>query len=200
MHALLVDFLGFLSPHIAHRHLNNTSKSLYRAALRILSILLHDFPDFLCGYHHSLVNTLPINCIQLKNLILSAFPPDMRLPDPFTPNLKVDLLPETSQPPKILIDFTSCLETAGLKKDIDNYLRTRSPVTFLKNLSKSAFVKKSSGYDIPLINTLVLYIGTIAIAQAKQKQIQGSPPIAHNVSMDIFQFFLVDLNPEGMVI
>jgi CCR4-NOT transcription complex subunit 1 len=32
---------------------------------------------------------IPPNCIQLRNLILSAFPRNMRLPDPFTPNLKV---------------------------------------------------------------------------------------------------------------
>ena len=28
-------------------------------------------------------------CVQMRNLILSAFPRNMRLPDPFTPNLKV---------------------------------------------------------------------------------------------------------------
>jgi CCR4-NOT transcription complex subunit 1 len=40
----------------------------------------------------------------MRNLILSAFPRNMRLPDPFTPNLKVDLLPEIAQPPRILPD------------------------------------------------------------------------------------------------
>jgi CCR4-NOT transcription complex subunit 1 len=38
----------------------------------------------------------------MRNLVLSAFPRNMRLPDPFTPNLKVDLLPEIAQPPRIL--------------------------------------------------------------------------------------------------
>jgi CCR4-Not complex component, Not1 len=28
-------------------------------------------------------------CVQMRNLLLSAFPRAMRLPDPFTPNLKV---------------------------------------------------------------------------------------------------------------
>ncbi|RYF35018.1 MAG: hypothetical protein EOO38_29140 [Cytophagaceae bacterium] len=42
------------------------------------------------------------SCIQMRNLILSAFPRNMRLPDPFTPNLKVDLLPEISQAPRFL--------------------------------------------------------------------------------------------------
>ena len=38
----------------------------------------------------------------MRNLILSAFPRNMRLPDPFTPNLKVDLLPEINQSPKFV--------------------------------------------------------------------------------------------------
>jgi CCR4-NOT transcription complex subunit 1 len=38
----------------------------------------------------------------MRNLILSAFPRNMRLPDPFMPNLKVDLLPEIGQAPRLL--------------------------------------------------------------------------------------------------
>ena len=36
-------------------------------------------------------NVVPPSCIQMRNLILSAFPRNMRLPDPFTPNLKARL-------------------------------------------------------------------------------------------------------------
>lgn len=56
----------------------------------MLLVLLHDFPEFLCDYHYGFCDVIPPNCIQLRNLILSAFPRNMRLPDPFTPNLKVD--------------------------------------------------------------------------------------------------------------
>ena len=38
----------------------------------------------------------------MRNLVLSAFPRAMRLPDPFTPNLKVDLLPEIAAPPRFV--------------------------------------------------------------------------------------------------
>ena len=55
----------------------------------MLLVLLHDFPEFLCDYHFSFCDVIPPNCIQMRNLILSAFPRNMRLPDPFTPNLKV---------------------------------------------------------------------------------------------------------------
>ena len=62
---------------------------LYKGTLRCLLVLLHDFPEFLSDYHMAFCDVLPISCIQLRNLVLSAFPRSMRLPDPFTPNLKV---------------------------------------------------------------------------------------------------------------
>lgn len=60
-----------------------------QGTLRVLLVLLHDLPEFLCEYHFELVSVVPTTCIQMRNLILSAFPRTMRLPDPFTPNLKV---------------------------------------------------------------------------------------------------------------
>lgn len=44
-------------------------------------------------------NAIPPSCIQMRNLILSAFPRNMRLPDPFTPNLRPEMLPEISATP-----------------------------------------------------------------------------------------------------
>lgn len=65
---------------------------LYKGTLRVLLVLLHDFPEFLCDHHFSFCDVIPPSCIQMRNLILSAFPRNMRLPDPFTPNLKVVVL------------------------------------------------------------------------------------------------------------
>jgi CCR4-NOT transcription complex subunit 1 len=200
-HKLVLDLLKFISPALAQGVMKNTTRVLYQATLRIFLILLHDFPEFLCGYHHSLVNSLPSTCIQLKNVILSAFPPDMRLPDPFTPNLKVDLLPEINEPPKILSDYTTCLVESKLKTGLDSYLQNRSPVSFLENLSYAILSKNStadgSRYDVPLMNSLVLYIGVQAISKTEKRGSQGLSPVAHNVYMDIFQHLLVELDSEG---
>lgn len=62
---------------------------LYKGTLRVLLVLLHDFPEFLCDYHFTFCDVIPPSCIQMRNIILSAFPRNMRLPDPSTPNLKV---------------------------------------------------------------------------------------------------------------
>ena len=65
---------------------------LLKGTLRVLLVLLHDLPEFLCEHHFELVSHVPTSCVQMRNLILSAFPRTMRLPDPFTPNLKVRAL------------------------------------------------------------------------------------------------------------
>ena len=79
----------------------HTPSPFFQGTLRVLLVLLHDFPEFLCDYHFSFCDVIPPNCIQMRNLILSAFPRNMRLPDPFTPNLKV------TRPLKLFVSQTS---------------------------------------------------------------------------------------------
>lgn len=119
---LLIDLFKYLAPFLRNVELNKPMQILYKVltqsclqkpvwwftglvcdlalffslfskgTLRVLLVLLHDFPEFLCDYHYGFCDVIPPNCIQLRNLILSAFPRNMRLPDPFTPNLKVKSL------------------------------------------------------------------------------------------------------------
>lgn len=88
---LLIDLFKFLDPFLRNTELAPPVMMLYKGTLKVLLVLLHDFPEFLCDYHYGFCDEIPSNCIQMRNLILSAFPRNMRLPDPFTPNLKVTL-------------------------------------------------------------------------------------------------------------
>ncbi|XP_006878786.1 PREDICTED: CCR4-NOT transcription complex subunit 1 isoform X2 [Elephantulus edwardii] len=196
---LLIDLFKYLAPFLRNVELTKPMQILYKGTLRVLLVLLHDFPEFLCDYHYGFCDVIPPNCIQLRNLILSAFPRNMRLPDPFTPNLKVDMLSEINIAPRILTNFTGVMPTQ-FKKDLDSYLKTRSPVTFLSDLRSNLQVSNEPGnrYNLQLINALVLYVGTQAIAHIHNK---GSTPsmstITHSAHMDIFQNLAVDLDTEG---
>ncbi|XP_073515918.1 CCR4-NOT transcription complex subunit 1 isoform X1 [Phyllobates terribilis] len=196
---LLIDLFKYLAPFLRNVELPKPMQILYKGTLRVLLVLLHDFPEFLCDYHYGFCDVIPPNCIQLRNLILSAFPRNMRLPDPFTPNLKVDMLSEINIAPRILTNFTGVMPPQ-FKKDLDSYLKTRSPVTFLSELRSNLQVSNEPGnrYSIQLINALVLYVGTQAIAHIHNK---GSTPsmstITHSAHMDIFQNLAVDLDTEG---
>ena len=173
---LLVDLLGFLQPYLRNANLTDSVRLLYKGTLRVLLVLLHDFPEFLCEFHFSFCDVIAPSCIQMRNLILSAFPRSMRLPDPFTPNLKVDLLPDITQPPRILSELTVHLfqprQEGALRVPLDAYLAKRAPASFLPMirgtlLLTSQHLTQSAGtkYNVPLINSLVLYVGCQGIAK-----------------------------------
>jgi len=197
---LLADLFKFLEPFLRGAELNEPIRLLYKGTLRVLLVLLHDFPEFLCDYHFSFCDVIPTSCIQMRNLILSAFPRNMRLPDPFTPNLKVDLLPEISQSPRILSKYTTTLSHNNLKADIDTFLKTRGPASFLQDLrSKLLLPQNETGtagtrYSAPVINALVLHVGVQAITQLQTKSVQITSPSA---PMDIFQWMANGLDTEG---
>lgn len=58
-------------------------KMFYKGTLRLLLVLLHDFPDFLCDFSFCLLEEIPEFFMQVKNIIVSAYPKGMRIPDPF---------------------------------------------------------------------------------------------------------------------
>uniref|UniRef100_A0A8C4WXR9 CCR4-NOT transcription complex, subunit 1 n=1 Tax=Eptatretus burgeri TaxID=7764 RepID=A0A8C4WXR9_EPTBU len=186
---LLIDLFKYLAPFLRNVELTKPMQVLYKGTLRVLLVLLHDFPEFLCDYHYGFCDVIPPNCIQLRNLILSAFPRNMRLPDPFTPNLKVTSVVDFCRLYLILDCFTNYpVPDSSLFRQV------------LKSVVTSELVSTEPGmrYNIPLINGLVLYVGTQAIAHINGK---GSSPsmstITHSAHMDIFQNLAVDLDTEG---
>ncbi|BBN05282.1 CCR4-NOT transcription complex subunit 1 [Marchantia polymorpha subsp. ruderalis] len=206
---LLVALFKFMEPYLRNADLSDPVRLLYKGTLRVLLVLLHDFPEFLCDYHFSFCDVIPPSCIQMRNLILSAFPRNMRLPDPFTPNLKVDLLPEISQAPRILSDVEAALKNKQLKAEIDDYLKTRQPHSLLSvdlkqrlMLPQHEALPCGTRYNVPLINALVLYVGMQAIQQLQSKTTPQqlavpTAPITHSAPMDIFQMLIVELDTEG---
>ncbi|KAK7287009.1 hypothetical protein RJT34_22414 [Clitoria ternatea] len=209
---LLVDLFQFMEPFLRHAELGDPVRVLYKGTLRVLLVLLHDFPEFLCDYHFTFCDVIPPSCIQMRNIILSAFPRSMRLPDPSTPNLKIDLLQEITQSPRILSEVDAALKGKQMKADIDEFLKTRQPgspfVSELKEkllLSPNEAATAGTRYNVPLINSLVLYVGMQAI-----QQLQGRSPHAQSPSnafpmavfsvgaaLDIFQALIVELDTEG---
>eukprot|EP01134_Creolimax_fragrantissima_P000786 CFRG0786T1 len=199
---LLVELFVFMAPALRSCTLTEPMRLLYKGLLRILLILLHDFPELLCNYHFAFCDVIPSSCIQVRNLILSAFPKNMRLPDPFTPNLKVDLLPEINQSPNLYGNYLAVLEKNDFRRHIDQYLKTRE-VPFLMSLSSRVLLQSQAEinaygtkYDVAVINALVLYVGVQAIMQLQTKT-QGASPITHSAPMDVFQQLIVDLDTEG---
>ncbi|GAB2271046.1 hypothetical protein Dimus_005896 [Dionaea muscipula] len=208
LHRLLLDLFQFMEPFLRNAELGDLIRFLYKGTLRVLLVLLHDFPEFLCDYHFTFCDVIPASCIQMRNIILSAFPRNMRLPDPSTPNLKIDLLVEMTQPPRILSEVDAALKAKQMKADVDEHLKTRQQgSSFLSDLkqrlllSPSEASKAGTRYNVPLINSLVLYVGMQAIQQLQPR----NPPQAQVVSssllvdtaLDIFHTLIIEMDTEG---
>lgn len=192
---LLVALFKFMEPYLRSAELPDPVNLLYKGTMRVLLVLLHDFPEFLCDYHFSFCDVIPSSCIQMRNVILSAFPRSMRLPDPSTPNLKIDLLAEISISPRIMSDVDGALKSKQLKTEVDEYLKKPEGSSFLSDLKHKLLLPQNEAtfagtrYNVPLINSLVLYVGIQAVQQlhlkanvsASVQQINHTPP------MDIFQ-------------
>ncbi|KAL6906403.1 hypothetical protein ACP4OV_004004 [Aristida adscensionis] len=191
---LLVDLFKFMEPYLRNAELGQPIHLLYKGTLRVLLVLLHDFPEFLCDYHFSFCDVIPSTCIQMRNVILSAFPRNMRLPDPSTPNLKIDLLPEILVAPRIMTDVDSALKLKQMKTQVDEYLK-RPEGSFLTDLKQKLLLPQNetnaagTRYNVPLVNSLVLYVGMQAVQQLQQNKanMSASAQINQSPQMDIFQ-------------
>lgn len=194
-HQLLVDMLLFLEPHLRNNDLTPPIKKLYEGTLRVFVVLLHDFPSFLAGYHLSLCNIIPENCVQLRNVVLSAVPKGMTLPDPFTPNLKIDSLPEVSKSPVILSNVMGPLKSISV--DLDSFLKDRQQNDFVNGLLPQLFKRGTREIDFSLINSLVLYIGMHGINRVQNSQSHQS--LGQTPELEIIQK-LMELDDHGRYI
>lgn len=198
---LLIDLFKYLAPFLRNAELAKPVQLIYKGTLRVLLVLLHDFPEFLCDYHFGFCDIIPPNCIQMRNLILAAFPRNMRLPDPFTPNLKVDMLNEITTAPRIFTNYVANIQPHSLKKDLDSYLKARAPVTFLSEMRGHLQVSNEPGskYNVTLLNALVLYVGTQAISHIRcvNKYLNSMHLIGGALAklddfQNVFFFYLID--------
>lgn len=188
MHRLMTSLIGFLQPFLKSGLLPDVVKKLYRGSLRVLLVMLHDFPEFLCGFHLSFCDVIPINCVQLRNIILSAFPRTMRLPDPFASNMKFDAIPEASQSPLILVDYMAPI--SAIRGHLDNYLTHQQPVD-LPNKLPSILLGANGILNVPLLTSVVVYVAAFGASQSK---------LTHNGGLEIFRQVSEAMDAEGRYI
>ena len=201
---LLVDALRLVTPFIRSGEHAQSFQVYFKGILKTFMLLLHDFPEFLCEHYYQFCDALPLIAHQLRNIVLSAFPKHMRCPDPFLVNFKVDMLNDISIVPVIAYNFSQNIQPPKFKQNLDSYLRTRAPVTFLSELRSylQQGADPGSHYNIRMLNALVLYVATQALSTLNNKT-NGQPlmsSITHSAHMDIFQNLAVDLDTEGRYI
>jgi CCR4-NOT transcription complex subunit 1 len=172
-HRCVMWLLRFVAPFINSSlpELSPASRNLYKATLRTLLVLMHDFPGFLVEFYHTLSTAIPVQCVQLRNIILAAFPAvDAPLPDWYK---RLDeLIPEMQSFPRVRQDHLNALNTGNIRNAIDNYIHTGNPsgqaiVNELKN--RIAVQKRlpdgttTTVWNHTLLHATIFYLGTSAV-------------------------------------
>ena len=196
---IMLGLFKYMWDFLLKAELQEPIKTLYMGTLRVLLVLLHDFPEFLCEYHFALCDAIPPSCIQLRNLILSAFPKEMVLPDPFTFQERLPPM-DANKTPIIVSNYTAALTAANLRGDLDAFLQGRGSRTLLQDLQGHLLHRNSADaaaagtrYNISLMNALVLYTAEFAISHGAGDKV----PIERGSSMEIFVKLSRDLDNEG---
>jgi CCR4-NOT transcription complex subunit 1 len=189
-HQLLIDYLLFIEPHMKGGEMTPPVKKLYEGTLRVFVVILHDFPSFLAGFHLSLCNVIPDTCVQLRNLVLAATPKGINPPDPFSPNLKIDLLPEISQSPVVLSNVLGPIES--FRTHLDAFMKDGQRREFLSALPSLLVKEGTNEIDAPKVNSLVLYVGIHALARLQSSQIS----LSRTPEIDVIQK-LMDFDDKG---
>ncbi len=153
---LLVDLLRFLAPFKRNVVMSRPMQSLFKGVLRVFLLLLHDFQEFLAEFYYPLVVEMPPNCLQLRNVVLSAFPKGVKAPDPSAAGLscaggagglalgaRLDLL-DLQEPVIARSTAPELIRNDDFRNRLDSYLSKRSPVTFLSELPNAILLKADS--------------------------------------------------------
>lgn len=186
MHQLFIDLLLFMEPHLRKQELTGAIKKFYNGSLRVIVMVLHDFPSFLVGYALSFCNVIPENCLQLRNVILSAVPKNVPIHDPISHSFKIDQLPEISQAPLILSNVVGPL--VPFKTELDGYLSNQQSADFFNSIVPHLRKAGKTELDAPTVNSLVLYVGMQGLARLKNQageQIESS--LGRSPEMEVFQ-------------
>lgn len=101
--------------------------------------------------------------------------------------------------PKMHREMSAIIPT-DLRARLDDYLETRSSVSFLSDLPGLLQVSQVAGskYNVSVMNAVVMYVGVRAIDSIHERMERISmATIAHTAFMDIFQNLAVSLCTEG---
>jgi len=204
----------FLGPRLRDDSIHPTIGLLTKGVLRTLLVLFHDFPEYLSENYFTLSNLIPPFCVQLKNLILSAFPRTTRLPDPFVPGgLKLETIPELKDSPILTVNIAALLDAVKIRAPLNKYLQTRAPEDLPKKLvERMKAVPMENGmqngngptkpkyphYNVELLSAVVLYIGMQAIEIAQKNEETGLLIFnAKSPHMALFTALTAEFDAEG---
>ncbi|KAI8298084.1 General negative regulator of transcription subunit 1 [Colletotrichum sp. SAR11_59] len=184
---------------------SNVAREIYRATLKLLVILQHDYAEYLAAHSHHLAATVPPHCKQLLNAILTANPAaHLKMPDPLFPGLQVDRMDEVRESPEGLDNSAYQLREWGLLEVLDHALHNGPSEDMLAHVARaivdSECTETGFGHvpihaNLRVIDAVTLHLGNHAVEQATQKGTDVFNPASSDVAI-LFRL-IHELTPEA---
>jgi len=189
---LLVSLLSYIEPYLRSGALDDVMKQLYVGALRLFLWLLHDGAELLANYYNNFCDVIPPNAVQLRNIILTALLPSIKITHFSTPAVKIDTVPGMRNPPHLPPHCVKVLEDSHIITDLDNFLsQDTAPATFERDLmALLQQPQQACKYNVPALNALVLQCA-IVVTSASGKS---------NNALALFKKLLVAFDFEGRML
>ncbi|KAI9738878.1 MAG: hypothetical protein M1818_005191 [Claussenomyces sp. TS43310] len=181
------------------------SRDIYHGTMKLLTVLHHDYPEFLADNHTRLCAAVSTSCPQLNNMILTANPSTFsKMVDPLQSGLKVDRIEEIRESPAISADVEAPLRQAGLLDLIDQALQSGPSEDAVAHVAHA--IHRRNGHntitgflpvnvDVKLIDSIVLYVGMHSVAKAAQK---GGPTFVQaSADAALLAMLVRELSPEA---
>ena len=225
VHRLVIDLFRFLYPYLRRAELNEGLRLFNKGVLRIMLVLLHDFPEFLSDYAWTLLEIIPLSCLQLRNIVLIAAPTALRFCDPLDRSVPLQEMPELFFMPRVLGSPADVLPPP-LRVEVDKYLSMRppfaAPLAFtnsatplsINTLAAAANLRTLlvadteevacmlNRWSMRSINALVPYLATVTLN--KVSEAEGRVPLASthaavfgSGASELLRALIFELDPEG---
>ncbi|KAL0764632.1 hypothetical protein CaCOL14_012933 [Colletotrichum acutatum] len=184
---------------------SNVAREIYRATLKLLVILQHDYSDYLAAHSHQLIASVPPHCKQLLNAILTANPATHpKMPDPSFPGLQADRVDGVRDSPESLDNSASILRDLGLLDVLDHALQNGPSEDTLAHITRAIVESQRSdtGFghvpinaNLRVVEAVTLHVGNYAVQQSTQKGTDVFNPASSDVAT--MSILLHELPPEA---
>jgi CCR4-NOT transcription complex subunit 1 len=166
---LVSQLLDNLGEQLKAFSVTTVAKEMYRATLKLLVVLQHDFSDFIAANHNRFCASIPPHCTQLLNAVLAASPQQNYN--------KMERGEEMKMFPGLLDEAVAILRDSGLLNVLELVLKNGPSEELVAQLAHTMTHsgQRTTTYghvpvkvNIPVIGAVVVYIGNHAADRAAQ--------------------------------
>ncbi|KAI9151673.1 negative regulator of transcription subunit 1 [Paramyrothecium foliicola] len=166
---LVCQLLDNLGEQLKTFNVTTVAKEIYRATLKLLVVLQHDFSDFVAANHVRFCASIPPHCTQLLNAVLAA--------NPQQNYNKPDRGEDSRIYPGLIDEATTTVRDSGLLNVLDLVLENGPSEELIAQVTHTMTHNstKTTTYghvpvmaNIQVINAVVVYIGHHAAERTSQ--------------------------------